>query len=187
MGFSRQENWSGLPFPPPGVFPTGDWTHISCVSCIAGRKFFTTWAIWKAHKNGKNSQPVVNTYCVLPARLQAGCPRQSTQGLNLRLISPVLIGGSFISVTTWVWSDCNSKRSSAKLTWRISSVQFSCSVMSDSLQPRGLQHARLPCPSSTPTAYSNSCPLSRWCHPTISRMTFSIVVTGMSLLGEGIL
>ena len=40
--------------------------------------------------------------------------------------------------------------------------------MSDSLQPRGLQHTRLPCPSSTPGAYSNSCPLSQWCHSTIS-------------------
>ena len=47
-------------------------------------------------------------------------------------------------------------------------VQFSCSVMSNSLRPHGLQHARLPCPSPTPGAYSNSCPLSRWCHPTIS-------------------
>ena len=42
------------------------------------------------------------------------------------------------------------------------------SVMSNSLQPRGLKHARLNCPSPNPEAYSNSCPLSRWCHPTIS-------------------
>ena len=48
------------------------------------------------------------------------------------------------------------------------SVQFSCSVMSNSLQPLGLQHTRLPCPSPTLKACSNSCPLSRWCHPTIS-------------------
>ena len=48
------------------------------------------------------------------------------------------------------------------------SVQFSRSVVSDSLWPRGLQHARLPCPSPTPEACSNSCPSSRWCHPTIS-------------------
>ena len=48
------------------------------------------------------------------------------------------------------------------------SVQFSHSVMSDSLRPHGLQHARLPCLSLTPAAYSNSCPLSQWCHPTIS-------------------
>ena len=48
------------------------------------------------------------------------------------------------------------------------SVQFSHSVVSDSLRPHGLQQARPPCPSPTPGAYSNSCPLSRWCHPTIS-------------------
>ena len=48
------------------------------------------------------------------------------------------------------------------------SVQFSHSVMSNSLQYDGLQHASLPCPSPTPAAYSNSCPLSWWCHPTIS-------------------
>ena len=48
------------------------------------------------------------------------------------------------------------------------SVQFSCSLVCDSLWPHGLQHARLPCPSPTPRAYSHSCPSSRWCHPTIS-------------------
>ena len=51
---------------------------------------------------------------------------------------------------------------------RHSSVQFSHSVMSSSLQPHGLQYARPPCPSTTPRIYSNSCPLSWWCHPTIS-------------------
>ena len=44
---------------------------------------------------------------------------------------------------------------------------FSCSVMSNPLWHHGLQHARLPCPSPSPRACSNSCPLSRWCHPTI--------------------
>ena len=47
------------------------------------------------------------------------------------------------------------------------SVQFSHSVVSDSLQPHELQHARPPCPSSTPRVHSNSCPSSRWCHPAI--------------------
>ena len=47
-------------------------------------------------------------------------------------------------------------------------VQFSHSVVSDSLWPHGLQHTRLLCPSPTPGAYSNSCPLSWWCHPAIS-------------------
>ena len=53
------------------------------------------------------------------------------------------------------------------VTWLISG-QFSCSVVSDSLWPHGLQCARLPCPSPTPRACSNSCPLLWWCHPTIS-------------------
>ena len=48
------------------------------------------------------------------------------------------------------------------------SVQFSRSVVFDSLWPHELQHARSPCPSPTPKACSNSCPLSWWCHPTIS-------------------
>ena len=48
------------------------------------------------------------------------------------------------------------------------SVQFNCSVMSDSLWPHELQHASLCCPSRIPRAYSTSCPSSRWCHPTIS-------------------
>ena len=56
--------------------------------------------------------------------------------------------------------------------WRLiiqfSSVQFSCSVVYDSLRPHGLQHTRPPCPSPTPGIYPNSCPLSRWCHLTIS-------------------
>ena len=48
------------------------------------------------------------------------------------------------------------------------SVQFSRSVVSNSLRPHGLQHTRPPCPSPTPGVYSSSCPLSWWCHPTIS-------------------
>ena len=56
----------------------------------------------------------------------------------------------------------------AYISEELLSVQFSCSVISDSLGPHGLQHARPPCPSPTPRAYTNSCPVSRWCHPTIS-------------------
>ena len=49
-----------------------------------------------------------------------------------------------------------------------SSVQFSHSVVSDSLRPHELQHARPPCPSPTPGVHSDSCPSSQWCHPAIS-------------------
>ena len=55
---------------------------------------------------------------------------------------------------------------------------FSSSVMCDSLQPHGLQHTRLPYPPPSPGVYSSSCPLSRWCHPTIS---FSVVPFSSSL------
>ena len=51
---------------------------------------------------------------------------------------------------------------------QFSAVQFSCSVMSNSLWPNGLQHTRPPCSSPTPRVYSKSCPLSGWCHPNIS-------------------
>ena len=50
----------------------------------------------------------------------------------------------------------------------LSSVQFSHSVVSDSLQPHEPQHARPPCPSPTPGVHTNPCPSSRWCHPAIS-------------------
>ena len=79
-------------------------------------------------------------------------------GSMLKSISPIdncqLSNGSLFPLLFW------------------SSVQFSCSVLSDSLQSLGLKHTRLPCPSSTPRVYSNSCPLSWWRHPTI----FSSVV-----------
>ena len=52
--------------------------------------------------------------------------------------------------------------------WAMSVSQFSHSVMSESLQPHGLQHTRPPCPSQTPRIYPDSSLLSRWCHPTIS-------------------
>ena len=102
MEISRQEYWSGLPWPPPGDLP-----HL---------------------------------------------------GIELTsLRSPALTGGFF---TTEPPGKPN--------IYQFSSVQFSCSVMSDSLQSRGLKHARLPCQSPTPGACSNSCPSSQWCHPTIS-------------------
>ena len=58
-------------------------------------------------------------------------------------------------------------KSETQLRDRIS-VQFSCSVVSDSWQPHESQHARPPCPSPSPGVHSNSCPSSRWCHPAIS-------------------
>ena len=54
------------------------------------------------------------------------------------------------------------------LTLEWSALLFGCSAKSDSLWPHGLRHAKLPCPSLSPGVCSNSCPLSQWCHPTVS-------------------
>ena len=78
-----------------------------------------------------------------------------------------------------VQTDCDQKFVKLNSQFTLSpSVPFSRSVVSDSLRPHGPQHARPPCPSPTPGVYSNSYPLSRWCHPTIS----SSVVPFSSLL-----
>ena len=74
-------------------------------------------------------------------------PRTST------VVSPLLTWGSCDQGCLTVWVQLS---------------QFRCSVVSNYLWPHGLQHARPPCPSIIPGVYSNSCPLSRWCHPTIS-------------------
>ena len=64
---------------------------------------------------------------------------------------------------------CPSERGHFRNQWtKMKRHQFSHSVVSDSSQPHGLQHTKLPCPSPISRAYPNSCPSSRWCHPTIS-------------------
>ena len=80
---------------------------------------------------------------------------------------PCLLQGIF---PTQGWTQVSSI--AGRFSEPLSSVQFSRSVVSNSLRPHELQHTRPPCPSPTPGAHPNSCPLSRWCHPTIS---FSVV------------
>ena len=88
---------------------------------------------------------------------------------RVETVSDFILGGSKITAD----SHCSHaiKRHlllGRKAMTNLSSVQFSRSVISYSLQPHELPHSRSPCPSPTPGVYSNSCPLSRWCHPTIS-------------------
>ena len=68
---------------------------------------------------------------------------------------------------------------------QFSSVQFSRSVVSNSLQPHEPQHARPPCPSTTPRVYSNSYPSSRWCHPAISSTVIPFSSCPQSLPASG--
>ena len=84
----------------------------------------------------------------------------------------VAVSGAPVNVSLWFWTSVlgitphlsGPPASLLQEPWML----FSHSVMSDSLRLHGLPHARLPCPSLSPRACSNSCPLSQWCHPTIS-------------------
>ena len=69
--------------------------------------------------------------------------------------------------------------------FKLLSVQFSHSVVSDSLWSHGLQHTRLPCPSPTPRAYSNSCPSSSWCYPALSSSVVPFSSRLQSFLASG--
>ena len=75
-------------------------------------------------------------------------------------------------------------RSKSQVTTQYS-AQFSRSVVSDSLRPHELQHARPPCPSPTPGVHSNSCPLSLWCHPAISSSVIPFSSCPQSLPASG--
>ena len=89
---------------------------------------------------------------------------------GIELVSPALAGGFFITETSGKPEGYmgTSQTNFQTLRQDQSVSGFSHSAMSDSLLPHGLQHARPPCPSPIPGAYSNSCALSQWCHPTIS-------------------
>ena len=87
------------------------------------------------------------------------------------------------SMGKWLWGQ-HLKAWPGTHKW-FSSVQFSHSVMSDSLQPHESQHARLPCPSQTPGVYSNSCPSSQWCHPAISSSAIPFSSCPQSLPASG--
>ena len=114
--------------------------------------------------------------------------------VSITLISPVLFP-AFPSMICF--SLCYSFHTHAKkkieestsihtiCTVLFSSVHFSHSVMSDSLQPHESQHARPPCPSPTPRVHPNSCPSSRWCHPAISSSVIPFSSCPQSLPASG--
>ena len=88
-----------------------------------------------------------------------------SKGLSRVFSNTTVWKHQFFSVQPSLWSSFHIH------TWLLAKplVQFSSvAQLCPTLRPKGLQHARLPCPSSTPGVYANSCPLSRWCHPTIS-------------------
>ena len=101
------------------------------------------------------------------------------ESLGLRRICHILC------VRSWARRLSSVNFSLLSEVWTFSSVQFSRSVVSDSLRPHELQHARPPCPSPTLGVYSNSCPLSRWCHPAISSSVVPFSSCPQSLPASG--
>ena len=77
------------------------------------------------------------------------------------------------------------ERNNGRTFSKLWSVQFSCSVMSNSLQPHESQHPRPPCPSPAPRVYPNPCPSSWWCHPTISSSVVPFSSCPQSLPASG--
>ena len=149
IGFSRQEYGSGLPCPPPGDLPDPGIKPVSLMSPELAGVFFTTraamedplnWDLWKKELTQQAGVSYTSYITMKDFLLWLGI-------YLLEYFWNVLIMFCMLDA---------------------SSVQFSLSVVSNSLWPHGLQYARLPCPSPTHEAYSNSCPLSRWCHPSIS-------------------
>ena len=127
-----------------------------------------------------SSPPGSSVQGILQARTGVGC-HALHQGIFLTqeskphlLTSPALAGRFFKASATW------------EALVYISSVQFSRSDVSDSLRPHELLHARPPCPSPTPGVYSNSWPLSQWCHLTISSsvVPFSSYLQSFPTLGS---
>ena len=159
--FSMQEHWSGLPFPSP-MHESEKWN-------------------WSRSVLSDSSRP----HGLQPTRLLCpwDFPGKST-GMACHCLLWCWAVGAYLWGVVWDFKAASQYlKNTFSFPWilwlsvltaqldsarSLSSVQFSWSVVSDSLWPHGLQHTRLPCPSPTSVACSNSCPSSRWCHPTIS-------------------
>ena len=133
--------------------PEKDCTVIALVSCVCAQSCLTL------------CDP---TDCSPPGSSAMGFSRQGHwSGLPF---SPL---GNYSPPGDWTHASSVFCVCRQRLYPSVSSVQFSCSVVSDSLRPHGLQHARTPCPSPAPGVYSDSCPSSLWCRPTISSSVFT--------------
>ena len=93
--------------------------------------------------------------------------------VDFYFLFPIFMVNIYLKINNWL------------LIIQLSSAQLSHSDVSDSLRLHGLQHPRLPCPTPTPWAYSNSCPLSQWCHPAISSSVVPFSSCLQSFPGSG--
>ena len=141
-----------------------------------------------ARNSGQSLSPLFELSCHHEYRwffLLSSNSQSSIAKTNAHTLMPVAPPPGLLSFSSWSLLPCNVSSCSGWTSHELRpsgvfshiiftelSVQFSHSVVSDSLRPHESQHARPPCPSPTPRVYSNSCPSSWWCHPAIS---FSVV------------
>ena len=160
QGSPRILEWVAYPFSRGSSQPRY-WTR---VFCLAGG-FFTNWAMREAlcgYRRGNSNLMWSNCKWTLQWKM-AGV-RESARICSFVLV-PIVH-----NIEVQLFSECRLHVLAQTSGWHLwflaaqHSVQFSRSVMSFSLRSYGLQHARFPCPSSTPEAWSNSRPLSQWCH-----------------------
>ena len=155
----------------------GPWLDLS-ISC--GTWTWMGTHVWMPHIYWMSPNSYSCQNCTLPDITEPLSMDCWSPGTSIDYTFPSIIRVCWLWVTIWdIWSQGMRKlkrkvmmMQTVKYNYILAafklSVQFGCSVMSNSLWPHGLQHARPSCPSPTPRVYSNSCPLSWWCHPTIS-------------------
>ena len=179
--FSRHEYWSGLPFPVPGDLPDPGITPESLASSVLTGRFLTTTVTWEAQiyigfylyfwflqmALDYRSQPVFllffHLYCICWNHL---CYFQILP--SLPWYSSTTFYLSIASKFHHHKQSCNNHICTCSCVYLFEFLLLSLlSIVSDSLWPHGLQHTRLPCPSPSLGACSNSCPSNQWCYPTI--------------------
>ena len=148
MGFSRQEYWSGLPFPSPGDLSD---PRIEPESPALQTNSLPSEPPWK---------PFI--LAILKCIFYCLCVPDPDPPVCLRSLLAHLI--EILKLTWAKWNYWFVGHPPKIVTSSLSSVTQSCLT----LHPHGQQHTRPSCPSPTPGVYSNLCPLSRWCHPIIS-------------------
>ena len=153
-----------------------DWSHL--------KKHFLTYSTRPHHPSTKPIKYITQTHIYTHYRLE------SLINTNAE-INKILVNQSNVtlqrpcSMIKWDLSQRFKDFSVFTKLIMISSILFSFSVMSDSLWPPGLQHAMIPCSSPIPRAYSDSCPSSRICHPTISSSVIAFISLLQSFAASG--
>ena len=168
MGFSMQKYWSELPWPPPGNLPDPRIKPVSLMSPISRQVLY--------HCGHLGSPNVPLTFLFVSILLLSYSTEHLKRQSQCQTTEEFLfLGFCLICTLTNVLG----------IQQPVQSVQFSPSVVSDSLWPHESQYTRPPCPSPTPGVYSNSCPLSRWCHPAISSSVIPFSSCPQSLPASG--